>query len=39
MQAVSPSVVGLGALLGGIYLLQKRKEAVAAAEPAKEKKG
>ena len=38
MQAVPPSVMGLGALLGGIYLLQKRKEAVAAAEAADEKK-
>jgi formate dehydrogenase iron-sulfur subunit len=38
MKAVPPSVVGLGALLGGIYLLQKRKQAVAD-ESRKEKRG
>lgn len=38
MEAVSPSVIGLGAVLGGIYLLQKRKQAVAD-ESREEKKG
>jgi formate dehydrogenase iron-sulfur subunit len=38
MEAVSPSVIGLGALLGGFYLLQKRKQAVAE-EPGEEKEG